>query len=334
LVYEINASNDAAFGLKQNAFSAGWYEFLIIVNIAGNQITFSTDMVHNYDAGGQVQLIHVPGFDNVNVSGTLTCDPWDPSSGTGGVVAMIIGNTLTLEADIDVSNKGFLGGSSVIRPSGTCSGATDYFFNDASTEGGYKGEGAASYGFEIGGLPLGTDYIKGRGAYFNGGGGGIIWHSGVSFPAEVSASILKGSALTESCAAMLPEAGSQGVVTNDLFVPISGFLLNSIYSNKTGKTIVTICEGDDTPILVGTQPLGGTSPYSFKWESSTDGINWNFADGINDQQHYNLGPLESTTYFRRVVIDNSIPQIIDISKSIRVDVGATKATNLKLTQSL
>lgn len=167
-------SLDPSFGVKQQSYSAGFYEFIIISNISGNQITFYADMINAYDAAGHVQLVRVPGFDNAKVTGNITCDPWDPVAGTGGVVAMIIGNTLTLEANINVSSNGFVGGSSVIRPSGVCSGILDYYFNDASTEGGYKGEGIATYGFRlgVGYLPLGSDYVKGRGAYFNGGGGG------------------------------------------------------------------------------------------------------------------------------------------------------------------
>lgn len=481
---EISASNDLTFGIKQNALSAGWYEFLIIFDISGNQITFTADMFHNYDAGGHAQLIRVPGFDNVNVIGTLTCDPWDPLTGTGGVVAMIVGNTLQLMADIDVSANGFQGGSSVVRTSGTCSGVTDYFFNDASTEGGYKGEGAASYSFQSA-QPLGTEYLKGRGAYFNGGGGGngkysggggggnggrggaggreeiscgfnliggingfnipdnidyknqkrifmgagggagtqlsggngtdggngggiviivadtlvgnnnsirangetvtaiatgngggggggaggtillevnsfkgsnltveanggnggtvsgvptctgpgggggggIIWRSkSGAFPAEVSISVLPGAAIPGDCAAMLPAAGLPGVVTDNLIVPINGFLLNSIYSNKTGKTYTTICVDEDPPILLGTYPKGGTLPYTFVWESSEDETVWNLADGINDLMNYILGPIDDITYFRRIVIDNSAPQIIDVSKSIIVSVGSVITT--------
>jgi len=478
---EISVSNNAAFGLIQNKLSAGYYEFLIIVDISGNQITFAADMFHNYDASGHVQLIRVPGYDNVNVTGTLTCDPWDPIAGSGGVVVMIVGNTLQLMADIDISANGFLGGSSVVRPSGTCSGVTDYFFNDASTEGGYKGEGAASYSFQAA-QPLGTDYLKGRGAYFNGGGGGngkysgggnggqggdggreeiscgfsiiggigafnipsnidyknqkrifmgggggagtqlsggngtdggngggivifvadtlvgnnysirangetvsaiatgngggggggaggtillevnsykgstlnleanggnggtvsgtptctgpgggggggIIWHlKAGAFPAEVSTSVLPGEAMPGDCAAMLPAAGLPGVVTDNLIVPINGFLLNSIYSSKTGKTSTTICENEAPLILLGTYPQGGTLPYTFIWESSEDKVVWNLADGTNNQKDYMPGSIDSKIYFRRSVIDNSAPPIVDVSKSITVSVGSVVTT--------
>ncbi len=470
---EIIVNNDASFGLKQTSYSAGYYEFIIITDITGSQVTFQADMIHSYDAGGHVQLIRARGFDNATVTGTLTCDPWDPVSGTGGVVAMIVGNTLTLEADIDVSDKGFLGGASVERPSGTCSGVTDYYFNDASTEGGYKGEGAASY-YPVKSL-LGTDYIKGRGRYFNGGGGGngkysggggggnggeggaggkeefscgafiggeggynipdninyegdrriymgggggagtqqtagegtdggngggiviivadtlvgngnsiiangesvagvatgnagaggggaggtivvevsgykgsnlslvanggnggavtgsptctgpgggggggIIWHSGAALPAEVTTSILPGAAVPGSCAGMLAGPGNPGEVTNGLVVPLTGFLFNAIYSSRTGMLVDTICEDEVPPLMVGTQPKGGTLPYTFVWESSEDKAVWNIVAGGTFQNYSPTDPLIDTTYYRRTVLDNSIPQIIDESKILTI----------------
>ena len=174
---EINVPNDKdAFGTRQSSYSAGKYEFIIILSKSGNQITFSAEMTNSYDTDGYVQLIRVRGFDNARVTGTLTCDPWDPVAGSGGVVAMIVGNTLELNDDIDVSGKGFYGGSSVVRPSGTCYYLETAFFNDASVEGGYKGEGSATY--KPIQVLLGTNYVKGMGAYFNGGGGGNGLYSG------------------------------------------------------------------------------------------------------------------------------------------------------------
>ncbi len=471
---EISVANSPSFGARQQANSAGYYEFIIIFDIIGNQVIFEADMSHTYDAGGHVQLIRARGFDNITVTGILTCDPWDPLSGTGGVVAMIVGNTLTLEADIDVSDRGFLGGGSVERLSGTC-GVGDFFFNDASTEGGYKGEGIATYGYEIGGLPLGTDYIKGRGCYFNGGGGGngkysggggggnggkgghggkevvscggliwgvgaynipdvistyktdgrifmgggggagtqlsagegtdggngggiviivadtligngnsilangesvagiatgnagaggggaggtillevgsyqgsnlnleamggnggavsgsptctgpgggggggIIWHSGVLTP-EVSTSVLPGVVIPGPCASMLAVSGSSGELTNDLIVPLTGFLFNSIYSSRTGMLLDTICEDEVPPLMLGTHPKGGTPGYTFVWESSEDKAAWNIVAGGTFQNYSPADPLIDTTYYRRRVFDTSIPPIEDESKILTI----------------
>ena len=58
-----------------------------------------------------VQMVRVPYYNNVTVKTTLTSQPWDDPSNpnTGGVVAFIVGRSLKLNADIDVSGKGFKG---------------------------------------------------------------------------------------------------------------------------------------------------------------------------------------------------------------------------------
>lgn len=472
---EIEVVNDKiTFGSRSESYSAGYYEFIIISGITGNQVTFQADMIHTYDAAGEVQLVRARGFDNATVTGTLTCDPWDPVSGTGGVVAMIVGNTLALEADIDVSGKGFLGGLPVERSSGTCYGLETAFFNDASTEGGYKGEGSATY--EPVKILLGTNYVKGMGAYFNGGGGGngkysggggggnggtggnggleefscgfndiggrggksipdwvdyvslrkiflgggggagtqltagegtdggngggiviivadtlagngnsiiangesvagvatgnagaggggaggtillevggykgsnlnlearggnggavsgsptctgpgggggggIIWHSGGVFPAEVTTSVLPGVAVPGSCATMLASPGNPGEIASNLVVPLTGFLFNSIYSSRTGMLLDTICEEEVPPLMLGTQPKGGTLPYTFVWESSEDKSTWSIVTGGTFQNYTPANPLIDTTYYRRRVLDNSVPQIIDESKILTI----------------
>ena len=90
---------------------------------------------------------------------------------------MIVGNTLTLEADIDVTGKGLKGGMAA-QGAGVCVGnSTSVYFEEDSDSAGYKGEGAASYALNNT-APLGMAYKKGRGPLFNGGGGGNAKYSG------------------------------------------------------------------------------------------------------------------------------------------------------------
>ncbi|MBA7585692.1 hypothetical protein ES708_27680 [subsurface metagenome] len=94
---------------------------------------------------------------------------------------MIIGNTLALEADIDVTGKGLKGGTAALGTN-QCSyldtSRYDHvFFHEDSLTAGYKGEGAASYAWDNS-SPLGMAYKKGRGRLFNGGGGGNGKYSG------------------------------------------------------------------------------------------------------------------------------------------------------------
>ncbi len=178
---EISISNDNSFGAKQNIYSAGLFEFLIINSISGNQLIFNANFENTYDENGNLQVVRVPTYDNATVEGVLSCEPWDSSSGAGGVLVMMVGNTLTLHADIDVSGKGFKGADPVVGD-GVC-GYLDMFYDADSQRSGFKGEGAVSYGY----LPpfnfkiiLGKGYAKGQGPLYNGGGGGNGKYSGGS----------------------------------------------------------------------------------------------------------------------------------------------------------
>ncbi|GAH12176.1 unnamed protein product, partial [marine sediment metagenome] len=141
----IDTTNSTSFGERQNSYSAGKYEIIIIASISGNDITLASDMTNSYDVNGHMQMVRVPGYDNATVTGNLTCPVWDTISGTGGVVALIVGNKLSLEADIDVTGKGFSGAQPYTTSNVLCTTNNDYYFPASSDSAGYKGEGIASY---------------------------------------------------------------------------------------------------------------------------------------------------------------------------------------------
>ena len=177
----IDASDSPAYGQGANQLVGipGRYEFLIIQTVipATKTITFSAK-INKYDPAGNVQIIKVPFFNSLSSSKVITCQPWDRSLKTGGVLAMIIGNTLNLNHNIDVSGKGFTGGLDTIGL-GTCSSTTGinnkYSFPRSYQNAGYKGEGLATFQSLCPDpcipAPL-PPYLKGQGALFTGGGGG------------------------------------------------------------------------------------------------------------------------------------------------------------------
>ena len=154
----------------------GQYEFLIINSVIGNTITFLSK-IKKYDPAGFVQIVRVPFFNSAGFNNILKCKPWDPVAGTGGILAMIVGRTLTLKGDIDVSGKGFKGGIADLGL-GVCafpSSITNiYSFPASFQDAGYKGEGNAShYTPYTGATPVALPQsLKGQGALFSGGGGG------------------------------------------------------------------------------------------------------------------------------------------------------------------
>ena len=133
--------------------------------ILGSLIIFRSSLNSLYDSDGLVQLISVPSYSNATVSGLLTCDDWDGEK--GGVLAFMVNDTLTLNANIDVSGKGFRGADPVLSE-GYCANTDSvyfyrYLFPESSDSVGRKGEGVANND---------TNYVKGISCWGNGGGGG------------------------------------------------------------------------------------------------------------------------------------------------------------------
>jgi hypothetical protein len=168
----IDASNTATFGNITVLGSAGNYEFNTICNVTGNEVWLKAPFSNTYDPGGQLQMVGVPSYQSVMVSGTVNSNPWDPSIGKGGIVAISAKDTIFLNADIDVSGQGFQGGYLVNYPTSAgynCDAFTpvsNYFLNipiSGDFTAGRKGEGITAYIL---------NEENGRGKLANGGGGG------------------------------------------------------------------------------------------------------------------------------------------------------------------
>jgi len=59
----------------------------------------------------------------------------------------------------------------------------------------------------------------------------------------------------------------------------------------------TICENTTPTELIGTAPTGGSTPYSYQWQSSTDNVTFTDISGATELD-YQPGPLAVTTYYR------------------------------------
>ncbi|MFH0843575.1 MAG: gliding motility-associated C-terminal domain-containing protein [Bacteroidota bacterium] len=158
----------------------GRYEFLTVseCNNGTNTIVFRSNIINtSFSLPGVVQLIKVPSFNYAVVGGTLTCQPWDSLTKTGGVLSAIISRTLVLNADIDVTGKGFKGGA-VTLGKGICINSNVSWdklnYSATSDSAGLKGEGLAilvdkgiaPY------IPVYPEFGKGKAPSYNGGGGG------------------------------------------------------------------------------------------------------------------------------------------------------------------
>jgi len=161
----IDLTNTANFGTIINAGSAGNNEFNRIEAINGDQITLKYKLQRPYDVAGKIQLIRVPEYTDITIT-DLTCKPWDGN--TGGVLVFDVSGTLTLNGNIDVSEKGFRGGLNTNAGIGLYQQIQYYYPPNPEFAGG-KGEGIAI-------VPPDRSYGRGRAA--NGGGGGNAHNSG------------------------------------------------------------------------------------------------------------------------------------------------------------
>ena len=131
----ITTSNTVAFGTITALGNAGNFEFATISSISGNTVTFSSNLCKTYTPSGKVQLVKVPVYTNATIVGTVTAQPWNGT--TGGIVAIEATNSITFNANINVSGQGFLGGAVFTGWFG-CNDP-----NYANQNAGKKGEGIA-----------------------------------------------------------------------------------------------------------------------------------------------------------------------------------------------
>lgn len=164
----IDSANNSTFGDILNLNGAGNYEFSRIQSISGNTFTLTTNLVNSYYLNGFVQLIRVPEYTDANVTGTLTAQGFNGS--VGGVLVFSVSNTLTLNADIDVSGLGFVGGYISNNPDGSCGSGSPGYYYPLTQPGGSWTSGGAMKGESI--TLLNNDRMAGRGKLASGGGGG------------------------------------------------------------------------------------------------------------------------------------------------------------------
>jgi hypothetical protein len=171
----IDQTNAVTFGNITNNNNAGNFEYVNVISIPNGTTVRVSTLLLAYSLPsspnpGLVQLITVPVYNgNVNVSGMLTAQPWNGT--TGGVLTFIASGKVTLNANIDVSGRGFRGFAHHENSLADCTETLAYFVSDATApnSGALKGEGIA--------LTI-VNKERGRGKQANGGGGGVGHNGG------------------------------------------------------------------------------------------------------------------------------------------------------------
>ncbi|MEO0897974.1 MAG: T9SS type A sorting domain-containing protein [Bacteroidota bacterium] len=152
----ISEVDDTTYGDVTSWGSAGEYEFNYIKAKNSNDLTLNHELCKTYDPSHTVQLVRVPEYDSVRITGELNPAPWDGTK--GGVLALAANYKVRVAADLVASAKGFEGGSF----NGSARGRSlTYTCALGSGMGGAKGEGIVEVA------------LTGcRGKLANGGGGG------------------------------------------------------------------------------------------------------------------------------------------------------------------
>lgn len=167
-----NTNDDASFGDLSDIGSVGLYEDAEILSVDRSSglvsITVSTALVNSYstDANSSVQVISFPRFTDYTSPDDLTTIAWNGD--IGGVFAIDVTNTLTLENNISVDGMGFRGGG--IHATGSGAGCDPNTYITSSNQFGWKGEGIYK--------SSNANYNYGRGKILTGGGGGNPHNAG------------------------------------------------------------------------------------------------------------------------------------------------------------
>lgn len=179
--------------------NAGLHEYAQIVGISGTTVQLNRALTNSYNQTMNTtnvrnwQVVYVPQYSSVTVSGTVSADRWSITTATGvvtgGIVAMDVAGSMTLTGTITVAGAGFRGGAG-LNGTGTRVGGsyTDANYNMTTTaanlSGALKGEGIEGTPFQVfDGTVTPVDYLAllgqgystgagGRGARGNAGGGG------------------------------------------------------------------------------------------------------------------------------------------------------------------
>jgi gliding motility-associated-like protein len=160
----INQTNTNVYGSISSLNAAGNHEKAIITNIVGNVVFFRHRLLNSYNPAAFVQLVTIPQYNNVTISGQLTGKAWDGN--TGGVIAFEANGTVNITGFVNATGLGFRGGN--VNPSAGCAtNSTNYAYPPMTNFAAFKGESIAV-----------IDSVTGRGAPANGGGGGACLNGG------------------------------------------------------------------------------------------------------------------------------------------------------------
>ncbi len=77
---------------------------------------------------------------------------------------------------------------------------------------------------------------------------------------------------------------------------------DAISNNAIIDSNFAACETGEMPTLIGTEPLGGSGQYRYRWLESNDGVNWIITKNSGINRDYTPSQMTSPTYYKRVAL--------------------------------
>ncbi|QTD55632.1 hypothetical protein [Parasphingorhabdus cellanae] len=181
----VTRTDSAAHGDITGYGSAGRFEYVKIISVSGNTVTLEAAPSVAFNTGGSLQMVSVPVFDGGSLNQNIIPQAWNGQ--TGGVIAFDVTGTLTLNANIDATGRGFLGGAlAASTPFDSCASDQINYTGPVEAGTGNKGEGI---------VPNAAAHAARRGHNGNGGGGGNITDAGGGGGGNIGAGGLGGREL-------------------------------------------------------------------------------------------------------------------------------------------
>ncbi|MEP7263348.1 MAG: T9SS type A sorting domain-containing protein [Bacteroidota bacterium] len=187
----VSTSNNSGYGNVSSYNNSGYYEFAEVAGVPNSTtINLTAGLRKSYTSSCNTQVIRVPRYSTftINSGASVTCPAWNGS--TGGIVAIESNGVTNINGTIDVSGKGFRGGTTE-QYTQTPGNHSDYRSNN-NVDGAEKGE-------SIAGLATSLSHGEfGRGAPANGGGGGNSHNGGGGGGANAGSGTWNGGGLPDT----------------------------------------------------------------------------------------------------------------------------------------
>lgn len=273
---EARRTEDASYGTVTDIGGAGLWEIATVASVTPTRLVLRERLRNTYNTMAAVQLVRIHTGTNERVTAPVLAQPWNGS--TGGIIAIELSGTLTLDHEVNASSCGFRGG--VKRSGGAPCSATLLAAPATNNLAAQKGESHA--------LPSPNDH-SGRGAFATAGGGGISHNSGGGGGANAGAGGQGGNEYA-GCTTTANNGGLGGWAVADVLLPprlllgggggaghqnnssatdggAGGGIVVVIASEITGTSALR-ADGTSISALAGNDAAGGAGAGGTVWVSA------------------------------------------------------------------